>query len=264
MDEQKNGIRAYALDAGADDVGFVAAADYRSARSPALSAVFPGTESLVVLAVRGRAGCESPSPQLAMNGRLDLMEFSRSVNYKVGRFLERELGARASTVPLSYPLDMGGTGKGTLGDVSLRHAAVGAGLGAFGQHNLVVHPRFGSRVLFTAVLTDLVLPSDSVLTENPCTACGACLAACPARALEEGKTDVMKCLGSSQPYGLGASVRFWTEFGAGGREERKRMLRDPDYWRLYQAGFIGFQYFCFRCLESCPVGQRQGVGRPGQ
>jgi epoxyqueuosine reductase QueG len=255
MHEQKERIRSFALDAGADDVGFVAAADYRSPRSPALSEVFREARSIVVLAYRELASCESPSPQLAMNGRLDLMEVSRSVNYKVARLLERDFGARTSTVPVSYPLDMGAKNKGAVGDVSLRHAAVGAGLGAFGQHNLVVHPRFGSRVIFTGVITDLALPSDPPVDENPCTRCGACLEGCKAGALEEGKTEIMKCIGHSQPYGLGGSVRFWAAFGAAGADERRAMLRDSEYWRLYHAGIVGFQYFCFDCLKNCPVGR---------
>ena len=38
--------------------------------------------------------------------------------------------------------------------------------------------------------------------------------------------------------------------------ERKAMLRDPIYWKLYQAGFIGPQYFCFTCMNVCPVGRK--------
>jgi hypothetical protein len=38
-------------------------------------------------------------------------------------------------------------------------------------------------------------------------------------------------------------------------EEQKKMVKDVHFWRLYQAGFIGFQYFCFNCIKSCPVGQ---------
>ena len=37
--------------------------------------------------------------------------------------------------------------------------------------------------------------------------------------------------------------------------ERKAMLRDPNFWRLYQAGHIGPQYFCFACMNVCPVGR---------
>ncbi len=249
-------IRNFVLDLGVDDVGIAAAADYQSPLSPPLEDLLPGARSLVVLAYRELSTCESPSPQLAMNGRLDLMEFSRSCNYRAARHLERELGARTATIPVSYPLEMSEETKGSVGDVSLRHAAVAAGLGTFGRHNLVIHPKLGTRVIFSAILTDLDLPSDAPVTEDLCIHCDACVQSCPGRALdEEGRTEVMKCIRNSQPYGIGGSIRFWTEFAEAPAPERKAMLRDPHFWRLYQAGFIGFQYFCFSCLETCPVGR---------
>jgi len=63
-----------------------------------------------------------------------------------GPFLGKEFKAKAMTVPPSYPLQMSYETKGTLGDVSLRHAAIAAGLGNFGRHNLVIHPKIGTRV----------------------------------------------------------------------------------------------------------------------
>lgn len=252
----KETIREFALQVGVDDVGIASAADYHSPLSPAVEALLPGARSIVVLAYRELSTCESPSPQIAMNGRLDVMEFSRSCNYKVARFLERETATRAITVPVSYPLEMSDKTKGSAGELSLRHAAVAAGLGRFGRHNLVLHPRFGTRVLFTAIVSELDLPSDPPVEEDLCIGCDVCVKNCPAGALdEEGKTDFLKCLKKSQPYGLGSNIRFWAKFADASPDERKAMLRDTEYWRLYQAGFIGFQYFCFRCLASCPVGQ---------
>ncbi|MDW7710905.1 MAG: 4Fe-4S binding protein [Deferrisomatales bacterium] len=252
---EKETIRRFALDLGVDAVGFAAAEDYRSPISPPLESLFPGVRSLVVLGYRELSTCESPSPQLAMTGRLELMEFTRSCDYQVARFLERS-GARAMTVPVSYPLVMSEETKGSVGEVSLRHAAVAAGLGRFGRHNLVLHPELGSRVIFSAVLTDAALPSDPPVEEDLCTQCGLCVEACPSGAFAEGgKTDVMKCIKTSQPYGIGGAIRFWSRYADAAAEERKAMLKDPHYWRLYQAGFIGFQYFCFRCLAACPEGR---------
>jgi epoxyqueuosine reductase QueG len=210
---------------------------------------------MIVLAFRELAACESPSPQMAMSARLDLMEFSRSTCYRLARFVEGKLGSHAMTVPVAYPMDFATPEKIGVGEVSLRHAAVAAGLGAFGRHNLVVHPRFGTRVIFAALLTNLDLAPDPPVENNPCTDCGLCVSSCPAGALHDvGKTDLRKCLGKSQPYGMGASIGFWSRFGDATGDERRAMLQSPEYLSLYQAGFIGYQYFCFRCLAVCPVG----------
>ncbi|MHB8170530.1 MAG: 4Fe-4S binding protein [Thermincolia bacterium] len=253
----KEQIRQFALETGVDDVGFVAVADYHSPRSPKVEAIHPGAKSMVVLAYRELSTCESDRKEIALNGRLDLMEFSRSCNYKLARFLEREYGARAMTVPVSYPLDFGPEAKGAVGEVSLRHAAVAAGLGVFGRHNIALHPKFGSRVIFSAVLCDIELSTDSPVQENLCIQCDLCVKSCPGGALdEEGKTHLGKCIKNSQPYGLGANIGFWTKYTESSLEEQKKMFKSEEFWRMYQAGFIGFQYFCFNCLKSCPVGQK--------
>jgi epoxyqueuosine reductase len=253
----KERIRRFAFGLEIDDVGFAAASDYRSPLSPPLESIFPGARSIVVLAYKELDSCDSPDLHIAMNGRMDLMEFSRSCNYKLARHLERRFGARVMTVPVSYPMAQNEETKGAVGQVSLRHAAVAAGLGAFGSNNLVIHPRFGCRTVFTAILTDLEIPSDPPVGENPCTACGLCVQGCPGKALDTpGRTDVMKCVKNSMPYGLNGSVRFWSKYGEVPAGERKAMLRDPNFWRLYQAGHIGPQYFCFTCMNVCPVGRK--------
>jgi epoxyqueuosine reductase QueG len=252
----KENIREFVRGLGIDDVGIASAKDYKSPRSPDLQSIFPGAKSIVVLAFKALSNIESENMQIAMGGRLDELEFTRSSNYRVARFLERELKAKSMTVPPSYPLYMSLETKGTIGDFSLRHAAVAAGLGNFGRNNLVLHPQMGSRVLFTASLTDLELPSDPPVSGKVCNECNACVENCPAGALDaEGKTDDMKCLKNSQPYGIGSAIRFWSKFAESPLEEQKKMVRDVHFWRLYQAGFIGFQYFCFNCIKSCPIGQ---------
>ncbi len=255
-EEAKERIREFVRALGVDDVGVAAAGGYDSPRSPEIESIFPGARSMVVLAYKELSTCESDNMQIAMNGRLDLMEFSRSCNYKTARFLEREFGVKAMTVPVSYPLLMSRETQGSVADVSARHAAVAAGLGSFGRNNLVLHPEFGSRVIFTEVITDLELPGDPPLAEKLCNDCNDCVEACPSGALDvEGKTDVMKCLKASQPYGIGGSIRFWMKWAEAETPERQAMLVDERYWRLYQAQSIGFQYFCFNCIKNCPIGQ---------
>ncbi len=101
------------------------------------------------------------------------------------------------------------------------------------------------------------MTSDARCEEELCINCNECVEQCPAGALdEENRTDVMKCLRKSQPYGISNSIRFWSKFADGTSEEKKKMVKDVEFWRMYQAGFIGFQYFCWNCMKSCPVGQK--------
>ncbi|HSV95724.1 MAG TPA: epoxyqueuosine reductase [Spirochaetota bacterium] len=250
----KEEIRKYAMSCGVDDAGFAAVSDYNSPQGPKIETLFPEAKSIVVLCVKEMSHVDSPNPQVAMNGRLDIMEFARATSYKMARFLETKCGARAMTVPLSYPLELSPQNQRSVADVSLRHAAVAAGLGTFGRHNLVIHPRLGPRVLFMAILTDLALPADPPVTEDICSRCNICAESCPASALDvEGQTDFIKCLMTSQPYGLAKTIGFWMKWADKPPEEQKKMLLSKDFFMMYQAGFIGFQYFCFKCYASCPA-----------
>jgi len=205
----KDTIRKFALDMGVDDIGFAAVANYCSPKSPKIEDIFPGVKTIIVLAYKELSSCESPSMQIAMNGRLDVMEFSRSCNYKLAKFLERKYKAKAMTVGVSYPLEMNMRTKGCIGEVSLRHAAVAAGLGTFGRHNLVIHPEFGSRVIFTAVICNLDIDPDSQLEQSLCINCHKCVQNCPAGALnKEGKTAIIRCISNLQPYGMVRPVNF--------------------------------------------------------
>jgi len=152
----KEEIRQYGRDLGADAVGFAAVEDYKSPRTPDPQSLLPGVKSLVVLAYREPNGSlDSPVPRIAMTARLAVMDLSKKNNYLMARFLEDRFQAKAAFIALSFPLNMYPPQMGLIGDLSLRHAAVAAGLGVFGRHNIVIHPKFGTRVLFTAVLTDL-------------------------------------------------------------------------------------------------------------
>ncbi len=69
------------------------------------------------------------------------------------------------------------------GILSMRHAAVAAGLGTLGKNTMLLSRSFGNTLNIGAVLTSLDLPSDE-LAESVCLPdCRLCLKACPAGAL---------------------------------------------------------------------------------
>ena len=162
----KEKIKDFALDLGVDDVGFAAVSDYSSPLTPALDTIFPQVKTLIVMAYREDSHCESENMRVAMSGRLGIMDFMKSCNYKLSHFLERKCKAKAMVTPASYPLNISPETKfGLLADISHRHAAIAAGLGNWGRNNLVIHPKLGAKVLFSTVLSDIELPSDTAVTE---------------------------------------------------------------------------------------------------
>jgi epoxyqueuosine reductase len=248
-------IKNYILDLGVDDVGFASVEDYNSPKSYEIAKFLPDAKTIIVLAFKVLSSCESPSLSVALNGYLDLGAFARTSSYRVARFLENKLGAKVVTIPLSTPYEIHNDRR-AVADFSQRHAAVAAGLGTFGRNNLVIHPRFGTRVNFVSIITNLALQPSPRSNEDICIHCNLCVENCPGRALDEaGRTDVMKCVKHSLPYGIGADIAFTVQLLNSSPEEQKEMLMSEHYGRLRQALYLGNQYQCFNCMKSCPVGQ---------
>ncbi len=81
---------------------------------------------------------------------------------------------RALPVPSSQVLDW----SSMRGMISHREVAARAGLGHRGRNNLLVHPRFGSRIRLVTVLTDAPLPVSEPFAGD-CGDCFACVGVCP-------------------------------------------------------------------------------------
>jgi len=73
--------------------------------------------------------------------------------------------------------------------------AVRAGLGFIGLNNLLIVPGVGSKVFLSEILwTADAVPSEPI-KQKMCEGCGACVAACPGRALDGcGGLDARRCL----------------------------------------------------------------------
>ncbi len=251
----KEKIRKYILDLGVDDVGFAKVEDYHSPKSYPIETFLPGAKTIISL-VFEELGAGSPSVTIAMNSRLDMNSFQRSCSYQINRFLKREFQAKVVDMPYSSPMEQH-KDRLALADFSQRHAAVAAGMGTFGRHNLVIHPRFGTRIGLVALITDLEIEPDKKIEQDLCIHCDLCVKSCPGSALDEaGKTNIGRCIKNSQPYGLGANIGFWQKFAGSTPEEQKQMFADEKYWRMQQADSIGMQYYCFNCMKSCPIGQQ--------
>jgi len=100
------------------------------------------------------------------------------VVYAVSRFIERNTG-KATTPCCTGPVTNGI-------QISIRHAAVAAGLGPFGYMSIVLNPEYGPRVRYGVVLTTLEIPPDPMYDGPPLCEpekCGICAKVCPTGAI---------------------------------------------------------------------------------
>lgn len=76
------------------------------------------------------------------------------------------------------------------GIVSLKHAAVLAGLGYIGKNTLLITPDYGNMVWLTGVMTDMELESDSIIHDKCPDDCNLCITNCPVEALKKDNPEM--------------------------------------------------------------------------
>ena len=248
---------------GADLVGIAGADCFETntrRRGPAN--VMPAAKSIIVIAQRMLQGCiESPSDMVVTIQGIVLYEELNRLSYHTARMLEKN-GHHAAMVPGYSPVDMSMQTKGMSGEVSLRHAAVAAGVGQLGRNNLLVTQEFGPRVRLAAVVTTAELTIDQPFTEDLCEECEACIAACPVEALSEpGKTRTGRCVRMALPYGLSKVVDYLANNQGQSEEVIAETYKSSDFWNMYQSLQMGLQYGCHACINACPLGSWLPVAR---
>ncbi len=102
--------------------------------------------------------------------------------------LVQEKGYSAVPVAASQYADR----KAQLGHLSHRVVGHAAGLGWIGRSSLLVNPRYGARVRYATVLTDMPLDPDGP-AEGSCGECRDCIDMCPAEAISMDGYDKWKC-----------------------------------------------------------------------
>ena len=250
-------IKTAAIANGAALVGIAAVESIPPCTPPLpVTKVMPEARSVVVFAIPMlRGSIESPSLFSAMISTHATYKEEELLSLKLGRLIE-ERGYRAALVVPASPIEMSKETRGLLGDISLRHAALGAGLGTIGKSRLLLTRRWGPRVRLGAVVTNAALEADKPIEENFCGDCDLCVQSCPAQALNTHTLkDAVKCLNKQQSWGMAAHIQFMQKLLEAPLEQQKTMLRDPEYWNLYQAQSVTLLYTCYECINRCPVGK---------
>ena len=192
MSITKEQVKNYALSLGLEACG-VAGVDRFEGATEGMHPcdVLPGCKSVIVVAVRLLDGVIQANFRAIEEGKSHLKGMYGTYGYgmlpnfeltyacyAIARHIEKssgEIATPCSTGPMTNGIQ-----------VSIRHAAVAAGLGEFGHMSIVLTPEHGPRVRFGVILTTLELPPDPMYNGpalcNP-EKCGICAKVCPTGAI---------------------------------------------------------------------------------
>ncbi len=157
--------------------------------------IFPGCKSVIVFGFALPKGLLSVNPQIIYGhfNENSCVEVD-SIAFKAAKELERLYQGRAIPIPSNVPYEYWDVelleGRGLL---SMKHAAVLAGLGTLGKSTLLLNENYGNLLAIGAVLTELDLASDPMAESICIKECNLCLKNCPAQALDGVSADQKKC-----------------------------------------------------------------------
>jgi NAD-dependent dihydropyrimidine dehydrogenase PreA subunit len=250
-------LRRICLDAGADDVGFVAIdrPELDDQRDDILGH-YPWTKGLVSIVCRmNREPVRSPARSVA---NLEFHHIGHGVDEvasQVVSALEAE-GIRAVNPAMGFPMEVGRF-PDKIWVVSHKPVAVAAGLGQMGIHRNVIHPKFGNFILLGTILIEADLTEQTrPIDYNPCLECKLCVAACPVGAVApDGHFDFTACLTHNYREFLGGFTD-WVEQVADSKDalDYRSRVEDSETVSVWQSLSFGPNYKAAYCMAACPAG----------
>lgn len=183
----KEQLREAILNFGADTCGFAAIGRFEHAPEGFHPQdIFADCKSVIVI------GVALPKGLLNVDSRIIYAHFNEitfpmvdKTAFQTARYIENNFGKIAVPLPCDGPYEYWNNEKMEgRGLISMKHAAVQAGLGTLGKNSLLLTKKYGSLLTIGAVLTDLELEPDP-LAESICIeGCDLCLRNCPVQALD--------------------------------------------------------------------------------
>ena len=271
-------LRKGALVAGVADLAAVeriAPAGHRP------SDLMPRVKSVIAVGVGGatQGAWRVPAKALSYFGSTESRAYK--IVYGLAFFIEQKFGAQAIYCPPDMDPELGA--RYPLQSLKL-HAEL-AGLGARSlAGDILLHPQFGY-MYYASCFTELTLPPDKPLAENPCPA-----PSCVNMFRQEGRTPCMKfcpaqCLSGeidaagkqvSMHYDMAACAELTQQYetipqllrdaiATDDPEEREALLlgeRNKVLWYRMTVGNGGLFAQCFECMRVCPIATNAPLADP--
>lgn len=167
--------------------------------------IYSDCKSVIVFAKKIPKGLSFISPRISYQhfNSISPAELDR-IAYLASNEIEKIHNGIAVPIPSDGPYDYWDEnnleGRGI---ISMKHAAVLAGIGTIGKSTLLLNSQYGNMLNIGAILTNLNLPSDS-LADNICIkGCSLCIDNCPVNAINEYGVNQKLC----RKYAYGSNDR---------------------------------------------------------
>jgi len=192
----KETIRRLILGLGADVCGFSDISRFAGAPEGFHPTdIFKSCRSVIVLGTALPKSLYDVAPRFVYGhfNSASIAETDR-IAFAAAKRIEEQFGAHAVPVPCDGPYEywdeanMEGRGL-----ISMKHAAVCAGIGTIGKSTLLLNAEFGSRLTIGAVLTDIEIESDAPAKNICIENCRLCIESCPSGALDGVSANQKKC-----------------------------------------------------------------------
>lgn len=189
-------LRTRILSLGADVCGFADMERFVNAPdgfSPI--DIFPPCRSVIVMGVALPKGLyHVPSRLVYGYYNSACAPKADDVAFAASKLLEDEYDCLCVPIPGDGPYEFWNpeTAEGR-GLISVKHAAVLAGLGSLGKSTLFLNKRYGNRLGLSALLTDLVILPDAIEPSLCLPGCHKCIDACPSHALSDHGVNQKLC-----------------------------------------------------------------------
>lgn len=199
----KDRIREMATELGADVCGFAEIGRFQDApKGFSPLDLYDQCRTVIAFGVALPKGLQQIDPRLIYHHFNEAIanRMIDQIALQLAKSLESQYSCHAVPLPCDDPYEYWDAeameGRGLL---SMKHAAVQAGLGTLGKNTLLLNREFGNRLNIGVVLTDMELPSDP-LAESVCIqGCTKCADNCPVGAIENG--TVVQKLCRAHAYG---------------------------------------------------------------
>jgi len=202
----KQKIKDFITSIGADVCG-VAAIDRFEQAPPGFHPkdIFPGCKSVIAFGIALPKGLTKAESTMIYGHYNDaLCPQVDWIAVRAARQIESLCGGYSVPLPSDSPYEYWDAQKlEGRGLISMKHAAVLAGLGTLGKSTLLLNEKYGNMLVLGAVLTDAELVSDP-LAESICIeGCSLCMDNCPSGALDGHQAKQANC----RPNAYGTNAR---------------------------------------------------------